>query len=68
MKFLAIAIAALTLAAFTGCGSSGAGVRILTPYGTIDTSGTTELDLRGVMQQQLPPPKSYNLDLQPLEK
>ena len=69
MNYLYIAIAALLLAAFTGCGSSGAGVRILTPYGTIDTSGTTELDLRGVMQQeQLPAPKSYNLDLQPLEK
>jgi len=69
MKFPAIALAALAVAIITGCGSTGAGVRILTPYGTIDTSGTTELDLRGVMQQQqLPPAHSYNLDLQPLEK
>ena len=69
MKFYAIAIAALTLAAFTGCADKSAGVRVLTPFGTIDTSGTTELDLRGIMQRDsYPPPTSYNLDLQPLEK
>ena len=69
MKFVYIAIAALLLGLITGCGGTGAGVRILTPYGTIDTSGTTELDLRGVMQDDdYPAPRSYNLDLQPLEK
>lgn len=66
MRFALIAIALLTLGAFTGCsGSAGPQFRIQTPYGSYDgsTSGTIDLDLR----PYLPPAKTYTPDEQ-LEK
>ena len=67
MKFYAIAIAALTLAAFTGCtGSAGPQFKVQTPYGTYDgsTSGTVDLDLRPFFEDEMPPAKSYNEQLE----
>ena len=64
MKYALLALAALALGLLTACAGSGIQGNIkLGPYGDY-TSGTLNLDATPF----LPPAKSYNADLQQLEK